>query len=327
MAARIAVVGSINMDLVIRAPRFVLPGETLSGGPFAMFPGGKGANQAVAAARLGAEVAMIGCVGTDDFGARMIATLDEEGIDLSHLRAIAGEATGVGCITVDARGENAIVIASGANMCVTPDHIDAALETLARADVILMQLEVPMETIEHLVRRREELRASLVLNAAPARDIPDEVIGSVDVLVVNETEAEQMARRHVFAGAGAIEPTLLAENLGVGGNALAIITRGGRGAISWSAADGAAEHSAFAVDVVDSTAAGDAFCGALAVALAESRTLEPDVSAAVRFASAAGSLACTRHGALLSLPTRAEVSRLLQKTVPGTVLSRTASAR
>ncbi len=278
-----------------------------------MFPGGKGANQAVAAARLGAEVSLIGCVGDDEFGPRMLNSLQREGIDTSHVVTVPGESTGVGCITVAEDGENSIVLAPGANMRVMASHIDCACAMLRDADVILMQLEVPIATIEQLVRRSEDMRALLILNAAPAIALPEEIIQAVDVLIVNETEAAMMVRDRMFVSGGAMGgPHSLIESLGTSGHALAIITRGERGAISCSPGDGVVEHAAFAVETVDTTAAGDAFCAATAVALAESNRHDWNIHEIIRFASAAGGLACTKHGAMPSLPLRTDVQRLMR---------------
>jgi ribokinase len=310
MPARIAVIGSIVMDLVVRAPRFPRPGETVVGGRFAAFPGGKGANQAVAAARLGADVCLIGCVGGDDHGVTMLETLAKEGIDISAVDTALGFATGVGSITVTENGENAIVLAPGANMCVSPGLIDRAFESLRGADVVLMQLEVPLETVEHVVRRRDELRGRIVLNAAPALDVADDIMSAVDVLVVNESEAATFATKRVLA-TRSDDAEADIERLPIGPQSVAIVTMGARGALSLAPGRGFARHDAFAIQAVDTTGAGDAFCAALAVALAEDQARPPDFDAAIRFACAAGALACTRHGAIPSLPTRREALQLL----------------
>ena len=308
---KIVVIGSINMDLVVRAPRLPDAGETILGGPFETHPGGKGANQAVAAARLGGDVSFVGRVGDDSWGESLRDGLARVGIDISHLHISQNESSGVALITVDDRGENTIVVAPGANARVSRDDVDAAIDTIREADVILMQLETPVETIEHVIARSEEFGATAILNAAPAERLGGELLRPLDVLIVNEHEARIMTGARRDQGGGE-----LISILGplVGGQTITIMTRGEAGSLACVMNDHISEYPAFEADAVDSVAAGDAFCGALAVALAPhgADVSDDDLKDAIRFASAAGAIACTRRGARPSLPTRAEVASFLR---------------
>ncbi len=304
--ARITVVGSLNMDLVVQAPALPRAGETVLGGPFAKFPGGKGANQAVAAARLlagtpGAAVTMIGAVGDDEFAAVLRRTLADAGVT-ARLQVVASP-TGVGLITIEPRGENTIVVASGANADLAPGFVDAAAGAIAGADFLLLQLEVDLAVIARAIGLAHVHGVRVLLNSAPARPLPDELIALVDVLVANRLEA------HALTGvdpAGLPEQMLTA--LRARGPRVVIVTLGEDGAV---AMDGSTvvKQPGFPVASIDAVGAGDAFTGALAVALAEGQTLD----AALRFACAAGAMATTKRGAMPSLPTRAEVDALLAK--------------
>jgi len=305
---RICVVGSLNMDLVVRSPRLPAPGETLIGGHFATSPGGKGANQAVAAARMGAVVSMIGAVGDDSHGRALLATLTEEGVDASAVRTAPDTATGVALITVsqhDAlnspRGENTIVVASGANATVTPADIDAAAAIIAETDTLVMQLECPVETVTRAAEVAKDKGVTVILNAAPARALPMDLLTLVDVLVVNRVEAETVARGREL------------DSLGV---QTVVVTRGGEGATIIRRM-GERHVSAFAVSVIDSVGAGDAFVGAFATRWAEHQVAsmldDAGISDAMCWACAAGALATTRPGAIPALPRRAEVVALLRR--------------
>lgn len=307
--SKVAVVGSFNMDLVFSAPRLPWPGETLSGTAFGMFIGGKGANQAVAAARAGAQVEMLGRLGRDTFGDNIAAVLEEEGIRLKHVVRDPEIGTGVAGIIVQPDGTNSIVVIPNANGRLSAKDVQKGRGVIASADVLLLQLEVPVEASLAAAKIAKSSGATVILNPAPAQDLPDELLRLVDILVPNETEAGHLAG----AGGGASmptsdDPTQLVRALLGRGVGTVVLTLGERG--SWIMRSGVAEPVEvlpFSVDVVDTTAAGDAFCGALAVALAEGKSL-PE---AARFASAAGALACTRMGAGPSLPGRHEVERLL----------------
>lgn len=305
---RLCVVGSLNIDLVVRAPRLPAPGETLLGGTFSTSPGGKGANQAVAAARLDAIVSMIGAVGDDANGLVMLEALTDEGIDATGVRATESAATGVALITVadasspgSSRGENTIVVAPGANGTVTPADVDANSRAIADADVLLMQLECPVDAVARAAAIAKDHGVTVILNAAPARALPVDLLALVDVLVVNRVEAESVAR-------GRDLDTLPVPTI--------VVTRGSEGATIHRRAT--SRHvAAFAVSAVDSVGAGDAFVGALATRWAEHQAAsaldDTGIADAMCWACAAGALATTRAGAIPSLPARAEVAALLRR--------------
>jgi ribokinase len=303
MKPHIVVLGSLNMDLVIRSPRIPRPGETILGGELHTVPGGKGANQAVAAARLGAQVSMIGRVGQDAFAAPLLENLVADGIDHAFVLQDGEAATGVALIVVDDNGENSIVVSSGANMQLFPADAEAAESAIAAADLLILQLEVPLETV---IRSAELARihgVKVVLNPAPAQPLPAELLSMVDVLVPNESEAALLTGLPTGTQtevAKAVE-ALLGSGVGT-----VILTLGERGALP--ARKGEMQVvPAFDVEPVDTTAAGDAFVAGLAVALAEGR----DLYEAVRWGNAAGGLAATKLGAQTSLPTRQALERLL----------------
>jgi len=298
---RVVVVGSLNMDLVVSVPRHPAPGETVLGGDLVRHPGGKGANQAVAAARMGAAVRMVGRVGDDAFGQALVANLENEGVDAGGVRPLAGIPTGVALIAVDERGENAIVVSPGANARLRPKDLDPG-DFTGRA-VVLLQLEIPLETAIRAAELGRAAGARVVLNAAPAQVLPDELLARVDLLVVNEHEAAAILKG---------EPPRTLEEALAQADALfrqgptAVVTLGEKG-LAHAGRGGSGTLPAFPVRAVDTTAAGDAFTGALAAAIAEGAPL-PE---ALRFGAAAGALATTRPGAQTSLPTRTEVLALL----------------
>ncbi|MBK8974438.1 MAG: ribokinase [Planctomycetes bacterium] len=298
----LCVVGSINMDLVVGTPRLPERGETVLGGPFATHPGGKGANQAVAAARLGARVAMVGRVGDDDFGRQLTAGLRADGVDVEHVRTAPGVATGIAAITVEHGGENTIVVAPGANARLTVDDVAAARAVLEAAAAVVLQLEVPLPTVAAAVAHARAAGVRVILNAAPAARLPPDLLPQVDVLVVNRGEGRLLAG----SAAPGDDDTSLCRALRALGPRLVVLTRGAEGALALGP-DGAVSQPAFAVATVDTVAAGDAFVGALAVGLAADTALAP----ALRFACAAGALATTRHGAQPSLPTTAAMEAFL----------------
>ena len=298
---RVCVLGSINMDLVVRAPRLPAAGETILGGPFHTSPGGKGANQAVAAARMDAHVAMIGCVGADDWGERMRRVLREDGVDVSDVGRHGDAATGVALITVDeAHGENTIVVAGGANLTLTPTDIDAARGAIEGADVLLMQLEIPVEAVAHAAEIARSAGVTVLLNAAPATKLSRTLLAQVDVLIVNRGEAALLAGTAADRSAEDIAEALREDCGGA-----VIVTLGSEGAL---AGDGSGIHRIPAAEVepVDTVGAGDAFAGALTASL----TRGADLEEAVRTASAAGALATTRRGAIPALPRADDVRRL-----------------
>lgn len=310
MKPHIAVVGSINMDLVFKTPRMPMPGETLMGHSFHLVHGGKGANQAVAAARMGAAVDMVACVGDDVNGQSCVQALQNDGIDVTHVRSVEKCATGVAGILLDDAGQNSIVLAIGANGLLLEHDVDRAARTIAQAKLLLCQLETPLPTVLHAiacakqasVRTQQEVK--VVLNPAPAQKLHDEVLAQVDYLVVNETEASLLSdiAVHDFPTAQAAAAVLQQRGAGV-----VIVTLGAMGI--WVAdVDQAYSLPAFQVKVVDTTAAGDTFVGSFAVAIAEGM----DLRAACMFAQSAAALAVTQLGAQTSIPYRDAVERQLQ---------------
>lgn len=299
MPAKVVVVGSLNMDLVTRAPRLPKGGETLIGESFCTIPGGKGANQAVAAARLGAKVSMVGCVGSDAYGQQLRGALLAEGIDCQSVSVVAGS-SGVALIVVDDNSQNAIVIVAGANGVLTPDVLDRFDEVLRGADVIICQLEVPDATVGHALKRGRELGKTVILNPAPAsRPLPADWYACIDYLIPNESEAAVLSGLAVdsLETAEAAATQLLAAGAGK-----VIVTLGAQGLMF---ANGASfQHfPAPLVKAVDTTAAGDTFVGGFAAALADGKS---EVEA-IRFGQVAAALSVTRAGAQPSIPTLLEV--------------------
>lgn len=297
----ILVVGSLNTDLVVRTPRFPRPGETISGEDLQTIPGGKGANQAVAAARLGASVAMLGRVGGDDFGDMLLENLKSNHVDVSLVRR-ADAATGTAIIIVDENGQNSIVLSAGANGKVGPEDVAAA--RFQDFKLLLLQLEIPLETVICAARRARENGLQVVLNPAPARSLPDELIRLTDYVVPNESELGLLTDQEVNDAASAESA---ARRLLERGPRAVIVTLGSRGALLVTQEE-ATHVNPFKVDVVDTTAAGDAFIGGFASALLQEKPLKE----AVRYGSASGALATTKFGAQPSLPSRDEVEELIR---------------
>ncbi len=299
MPAKVVVVGSLNMDLVTRASRLPRAGETLIGQTFSTVPGGKGANQAVACARLGADVSMVGCVGTDAYGTQLRDALQVEGIDCQAVRTVDGS-SGVALIVVDDSSQNAIVIVAGSNGELTPASLQAFDAVLQSADVIICQLEVPMETVGRALERGRELGKTVILNPAPASGpLPAEWYASIDYLIPNESEATALSGVTVDSIDSA---KVAATRLIQAGAGKVIITLGSQGALF---ADGQGfEHlSAPKVKAVDTTAAGDTFVGGFAAALANGKS----EAEAIRFGQVAAALSVTRAGAQPSIPTLHDV--------------------
>jgi len=299
----VLVIGSYNTDLVIRCPRLPVPGETVLGGTFAQHHGGKGANQAVAAARLAVagQVRLVAKVGEDEFGQQALTQLRAEGVDTAYVRVAPGQPSGVALINVaTATGENSISVAAGANEHLRPADVDAALAEAAPDTVVVLQLETPLPTVLHAARQAAARGLRVVLNPAPAQPLPASLGADLYVLTPNETEAETLTGVRVTDASTAGRA---AECLHAAGIGRVVLTLGAQGAY-WSDGTGAALVASPAVQTVDTTAAGDCFTGALAVALAEGHTL-PD---AVTFACRAAALAVTRPGAQASLPTRTELA-------------------
>jgi ribokinase len=305
----IVVAGSINIDFVATTDRIPSIGETVRGHDFQLHPGGKGANQAVAAARLGYPVQMIGMVGSDIFADQMRATLRDAGVDV-HAIGVADGSSGVATITVSRAGENAIVVTPGANGKVTPQYVELHREVIRHAGVVLAQLEIPLETVEYLAELCSQYKVPLILDPAPAQTLPASIWPRVSWFTPNETEAAFYAGQVDASLAGADGPSLSAAFLhrGVGAVALKL---GARGVLLASANNATESVPALPVDAVDSTAAGDAFNGAFAVGLMLG--MQPGESA--RFACAAAAISVTRRGAQPSMPSREEVEALLKVQV------------
>jgi ribokinase len=291
------------MDLVARAPRMPRPGETIIGGGFHTVPGGKGANQAVAAARLGARVSMVGRVGQDAFAKPLLDNLAAAGVDHTFVGRDPEAATGVALIVVDDAGQNSIVVASGANMQLSPADVERAETAISVADVLLLQLESPVETVNRAAELARAHGVMVVLNPAPACPLPASLLSLVDVLIPNESETALLTRLPVSDRAEVEAAAVALRDLGVG---TLILTLGERGALL-AQEEGVSLFPAFQVTPVDTTAAGDAFMGGFAVALAEGQALED----AVRWGNAAGALATTKLGAQPSLPVRQDLQAML----------------
>ncbi len=288
--------------MVVKSARIPAPGETVLGGEFVMAAGGKGANQAVAAARLGAEVWFVARVGDDLFGRKAIENFRQEGICVDYVTKDPRKPSGVALILVDQQGENLISVAPGANSQLSPDDVRKARPAIEQADVMIIQLEVPLETVAEAARLGAETGAAVILNPAPAQALDDCLLRNVTVLTPNETETELLTGLSLR---GPAERLMAARQLTLRGVRTVVMTLGGSGSFLFVGESGVVVPTV-KIQPVDTTAAGDAFNGALAVALAEGQELEQ----AVRFANLAGASAATRLGAQPSLPTRAEVEEL-----------------
>lgn len=308
MVALITVVGSLNIDLIIRTPRIPEPGETVIGSGFHTAPGGKGANQAVAAALLGSEVAMVGRVGDDDFAKTLLASLDQTHVDHMYVTRDSKHSTGVAFIAVDDAGENSIVVASGANMHVAQEDLNNAQDLIASSDVLVLQLEIPLEIVERAAQIAKANDVRVVLNPAPAQKLPRTLLESVDYLIPNESESAFLS---IMPVGNISEVRAAAQALLDSGVGTVVSTLGQRGALLANEA-GFELMPAYEVNVVDTTAAGDAFVGGFSVAIGEGKS----VPEAVRWGNAAGALATTRLGAQTSLPKRAEVLDLFESGKP-----------
>lgn len=293
---RIVIVGSINMDLVTVARRFPAPGETLLGERFLSVHGGKGANQAVASARLGAHVHMIGAVGDDNFAQPLCDALVQENVDISHVARVGDSSSGTASITVSG-GENQIIVVPGANARLMPSHVSSAKELIAEADVVLVQMEIPLETVEATLRIADQQQVPVILNPAPAQPLPTEWLKLARYITPNQ---------HELATLLSADPATDFRELMRRSPCPVVLTRGAEGA--WFREDGAPQHQAgFDIEAVDSTGAGDTFNAALAVYLHEG------LPTAVRKACAAAALSVTRLGARDGMPTPTEVDALLAR--------------
>ncbi len=301
--SRLVVLGSVNADHVLRVTDFPRPGETVTGHGYQVIPGGKGANQAVAAARLNGDTGFIARVGSDSFGTDIIQSFQQDGMDTTHVSQDPQLPTGIAIIYVSDQGENSIGISAEANGALTPDVVMQAGNAIRAADTLLMQLETPLDSLIQAARLARESGTHVVLNPAPARELPSELLLLVDVITPNETEAEVLTGIKVTDEDSAQRAAKALHDMGIGS---VLITLGAKGV--WvSTPDLNGLVPGFRVEAVDTTAAGDTFNGALMVGLQEGK----DLASAIRFAHAAAALSVTRHGAQTSIPSRAEVDSFL----------------
>lgn len=302
---KLTVLGSINADHVISVPYFAKPGETLTGHSYHIAYGGKGANQAVAAARLGAKVSFIGCIGDDDIGQAMKTEFEKDGINTRPIKSIANEMTGIAMIQVAESGENSIVISAGANGHLDETVVAEFKSEIAQADYLLMQLETPLPAIIQAAKIAKENNTQVVLNPAPARELPDELLSLLDMITPNETEAEILTGVKVVDEVSAKQAAQVFHQKGI---QKVLITLGSKGV--FVSENGQGEIVAgFRVNAVDTTAAGDTFNGGLVTAMLEDKPLDE----AIRFAHAAAAISVTRKGAQPSIPTRQETFDFLSQ--------------
>lgn len=302
---KLTVLGSINADHVISVPYFAKPGETLTGHSYHIAYGGKGANQAVAAARLGAKVSFIGCIGNDDIGRAMKTAFAQDGIDVGAIKTIDNEMTGIAMIQVAESGENSIVISAGANGHLDESVVAETQSAISEADCLLMQLETPLPAIIQAAQIAKQHGTKVVLNPAPARALPDELLGLLDMITPNETEAEILTGVKVVDEATASQAAEVFHQKGI---ETVLITLGSKGV--FVSENGLGNIVAgFRVQAVDTTAAGDTFNGALVTAMLEDKPF----AEAIRFAHAAAAISVTRKGAQPSIPSRQETLDFLSK--------------
>lgn len=297
----VVVVGSLNMDLVTQTERVPMMGETLTGTAFCTVCGGKGGNQAFAAARLGGNVTMLGCVGDDVFGQALIDSLKEQGVDCERIKVCEGCESGTASITV-CEGDNSIIIIPGANGKVSKEYVKKQETVLKEADFIILQLEIPMETIAYVIDFAYQHKIPVMLNPAPAKPLPEEVLAKISYLIMNETECEFYTGAVVDSIEGAKNGVRLLKEKGI---SHAIVTLGSQGSV-YDMDERICHEPARKVVAVDSTAAGDTFTAAIVVSLLEGKNMQE----AVRFATAASSITVTRVGAQTSIPSRSEVENL-----------------
>lgn len=302
---KLVVIGSVNADHVLLVDQFPRPGETITGHGYQVIPGGKGANQAVTAARLGANTAFIACVGDDHFGQRMIGKFQSDGINTIAVTSVPDTPTGIALIQIAANGENSIAISAEANRFLTPDVLEQQRHLLREADTVLMQLESPLDTIQTAAREARKAGARVVLNPAPARPLADSLMADLTMLTPNETEAEFLTGVAVQSISDAERAAKTLHGKGV---KVVIITLGAKGAY-YSGPDGSLLVEGFGVSAVDTTAAGDTFNGALVAGLQDGL----DMVTAIRFAHAAAAISVTRIGAQTSIPHREEVDEFMKK--------------
>lgn len=292
---KITVIGSINMDLVTETRKIPRIGETVLGDSFHTIPGGKGANQAVAAARLGADVTLIGCVGQDAFGEELVRHLSNQGIHMDYVRQISYQSTGIASITIS-DGDNSIIVVPGANYQVTPELVEEHERVIAESDIVLLQLEIPLNSVEKAVEIAKKHNVKVILNPAPIQALSKELVQKIDYLTPNEHEQQELLN-YAFEWSEQEKKELMAK---------CIVTRGSKGVIIFQ--NGEREISGYKVEAVDTTGAGDTFNGALAYSLSLGMELEE----ACRFANAAAAISVTKLGAQVGMPTKQEVDQFLE---------------
>jgi ribokinase len=300
---KIIVIGSCNTDMVIKADRLPIPGETVIGGTFFMNPGGKGANQAVAAARLGGKVSFISKTGNDVFGKQSVELYNTEGINTNYIFSDENSPSGIALITVDSHGENCIVVASGANASLSPKDIESARTEIETGDIVLMQLEIPIETVEYAAELANKKNIKVILNPAPARALSDKLIKSLYMITPNESEAEILSGIKVKDWESAKKAAKVIHAKGAN---IVVITLGSKGSLIYEN-DEYHHVEACKVDAVDTTAAGDTFSGALCVGLSEGKSIID----AVKLATNACAVTVTRMGAQSAIPYRKELLELV----------------
>lgn len=304
---KVTVVGSANVDLVIRAERMPNKGETLIGEAFDIFTGGKGFNQATAAARLGAEVTFIGRIGEDAFGEMLRSAMESEQIDTQFVKTDADNGTGIATIVVEPDGDNSIIVVPRANMCITPTDIDTAGDSIANADVLLLQLETPIDASKRAAEIARENGTIVLLDPAPARQLPVDLLKKIDILTPNASEATVLSRQEVSTPDSITTAKTMQKQINQNGLSSVVLTLGEQGVLLCTPTE--TEHiPAIPVDVIDTTGAGDAFSGALATALANGN----NITESVRYATAAGAAACTVLGATPSMPTDEKIKAILK---------------
>lgn len=302
MKNKIVVIGSTNVDMVMNLKSLPRPGETIGGGKFHIFNGGKGANQAVAASRAGGDVHFISCLGNDNFANALITGFKEDGINTDYVHILDHFSTGTAVIMVDQKAENCIGVAPAANAQLSPTHIHQAKSILQAADYILIQFEIPIKTVEYVIELAARMGKKVIVNPAPAVHLSDDLLKKIEVLILNESEAETLSNKLFKVGAEA----KIAQYFINKGVRQVILTLGARGAYIANAQE-QKFINAFKVKAIDTTAAGDVFCGALVAAL----NSEVALSEAAKYASAASAIAVTRAGAQPSAPNKSEIDHFL----------------
>lgn len=300
----VLVVGSANMDMVVSTSRFPSPGETVLARDFGTYPGGKGANQAVACAKLGGDVTLLAKMGRDMFRERLFDSLRADGVNLDHVSIDPTAPTGIALITVDDSGQNEIVVVSGSNMKLTPEDVESKAELFDGVGIVILQLEIPLETVVRSAQLAKERGAEVILNPAPATELPDVLLEAVDYIIPNESEAERLTGVVVGDHRSAIRAAHRLIERGVGH---VILTLGERGVL-YVTSDDVRSFPAYRVDVVDTTAAGDAFTGALAFFLSRGQVLEDAIS----YSNAVAGYCVMRMGAQTSMPSFDEIQTFLR---------------